>query len=130
MDLAAARSGIMYGMGMKPSSASILTALIVSQLSGRRYLESRMISIFTKSPQPSSLASLAMRTASSAFLAPEVLGRRVIPSGMLSRMFPSPGELALRTASVAISTPPFSITARVISRENFPEPRMNLDLNL
>ena len=34
-----------------------------------------MTSIFTKSPQPSSRESLAMRTASSAFLAPEVFGR-------------------------------------------------------
>ena len=41
-----------------------------------------MISIFTKSPQPSSLASLAIRTASSAFLAPEVLGRSVTPFGI------------------------------------------------
>ena len=130
MSLAAERSGIMYGMGMKPSSASIPTALMVSLLSGRRYLVSRMISILMKSPQPSSLARRAMRTASSALRAPDVFGRRVMPFGMWSRMFPSPSLLARLTASVAISTPPFSITALVMSRENLPEPRMNLELNL
>ena len=69
-------------MTTKPSFASVSVARMVSWLSGRRYLESRMISIFTKSPQPSSRASRAMRTASSAFRAPEVLGSRVTPSGM------------------------------------------------
>ncbi len=82
MLLAADRSGIMYGIGTKPSSARSLTAFMVSALSGRRYLLSRTTSIFIMSPQPSSLASLAMVKASSAFLAPEVLGRRVTPFGM------------------------------------------------
>ena len=127
MERAAVRSGIMYGMGMKSSLARSSTALMVSRLSGRRYLESRMISILMKSPQPSSLASLAILSASSASLAPEVLGRSVMPLGMWSRMLPSPVELALLTARVAICTPPFSMTARVMSRENFPEPSMNLD---
>ena len=57
-------------------------ARMVSWLSGSKYLESRMISTFTKLPQPSSRASRAMRTASSAFRAPEVLGSRVTPLGM------------------------------------------------
>ena len=130
MSRAAVRSGIMYGMGMKPSSASIPTALTVSLLSGRRYLVSRMISILMKSPQPSSLASLAMRTASSALLAPDVLGRRVMPSGMLSSTSPSPPAHARLTARVAISTPPSSMTLRVMSSENLPDPRMNLERNL
>ncbi len=79
---AAVRSGIMYGIGVKPSSANISTAFIVLALSGRRYRVSRTISILIMSPQPSSLASLAMVSASSAFLAPEVLGKSVTPSGM------------------------------------------------
>ena len=62
--------------------ARISVALMVSWLSGSRYLVSRMISIFTKSPQPSSRARRAMRTASSAFRAPEVLGSSVTPWGM------------------------------------------------
>ena len=82
MLLAADKSGIMYGIGTNPSSARSLTAFIVSALSGSRYLLSRTTSIFIMSPHPSSLASLAMVRASSAFLAPEVLGRRVTPLGI------------------------------------------------
>ena len=67
----------MYGSTTKPSLARISVARIVSLLSGSRYFESRMISILTKSPQPSALARCAMRTASSAVRAPEVLGSRV-----------------------------------------------------
>ena len=80
--LAVFRSGYMYGITTKPSFARISVAFTVSLLSGSRYLESRIISIFTKSPQPSSLASLAILTASSASRAPEVFGSRVTFSGI------------------------------------------------
>ena len=80
--LAAFKSGYIYGITTNPSFARISVALIVSWLSGRRYLLSRIISTFTKFPQPSSLAKRAILTASCAFLAPEVFGKRVTPSGI------------------------------------------------
>ena len=40
-----------------------------------------------------------------------------------------PPALARRRARVAISTPPFLITAFVISSENFPEPKIKRELN-
>ena len=80
--LATFRSGYIYGITIKPSLARISVALIVSWLSGSRYFESLITSIFTKSPQPHSLDSLAILTASSAFLAPDVFGRRVTPLGI------------------------------------------------
>jgi hypothetical protein len=67
---------------MNPSFARISVARIVSELSGSRYLVSLMTSIFTKSPQPSSRASRAIRTASAALRAPEVFGSSVIPGGI------------------------------------------------
>ena len=76
------RSGYMLGITTYPSLARISVAFTVSWLSGSRYLESRMISILMKSPQPSSRARWAIRTASSAFRAPEVLGSSVTPWGM------------------------------------------------
>ena len=72
----------MYGSTTNPSFASVSVARIVASLSGSRYFESRMISIFTKSPQPSSRARCAMRTASSAVRAPDVFGRSVTPFGI------------------------------------------------
>ena len=76
------RSGYIYGRTMKPSLASCSVARTVASLSGSRYFESRMISIFTKSPQPSSRARCAMRTASSAVRAPDVFGSSVTCFGM------------------------------------------------
>ena len=80
--LAVYKSGYIYGSTTNPSFARISVALTVSTLSGRRYLLSFIISILTKSPHPNSLAILAILTASSAFLAPEVLGSSVTPSGI------------------------------------------------
>ena len=72
----------MYGRTVKPSAASNFVARTVSSLSGRRYFASRMISTLMKSPQPSSRAMRAMRTASSAVRAPDVFGKSVTCSGM------------------------------------------------
>ena len=55
---------------------------MVSALSGNRYFESFIISTLTKSPHPNSRARRAIRTASSAFLAPDVLGSKVTPLGI------------------------------------------------
>ena len=79
---AAIRSGIIYGSTINPSSANIFVAFIVSELSGIRYCESLIISILIKSPHPASLAILAIFTASSAVLAPEVLGKSVMCLGI------------------------------------------------
>ena len=76
------KSGYIYGITTKPSFARISVAFTVSSLSGRRYFVSRIISILTKSPQPSSRAIRAMRTASFAFLAPDVFGKSVTPFGI------------------------------------------------
>ena len=55
--LAAFISGNIYGIGTKPSFAKASHAFIVSALSGKRNLESVIISILTSSPHPSSRAS-------------------------------------------------------------------------
>ena len=92
-------------------------------------MASCIISIFTKSPHPISRLSLAILTASSAFLAPEVLGRRVTPFGMKSRIFSLFSVLARLRASVIISAPPCSTAALIRFTLYFPEPNMNLLLN-
>ena len=126
---AAFRSGYIYGMTTNPSFAKISVARIVSWLSGSRYFESRMISTLTKSPQPNSLASLAMRTASFASLAPLVFGSNVTPFGIKSKIFSCSFVFALRTASVMISAPASLIAASIRFKEYFPEPRINRDRN-
>ena len=80
--LAVIKSGIIYGSTINPSSAKTFVAFIVSLLSGIRYLLSFIISIFIKSPHPASLAILAIFIASSAVLAPEVLGNSVMCFGI------------------------------------------------
>ena len=122
--LAAFKSGYIYGITIKPSFARISVALIVSQLSGSRYLESCIISILTKSPQPISRARRAMRTASSAFLAPDVFGSSVTPSGIQSRIFSLSLVLARLTASVIICAPASDTAARIKSRLYLPEPKI------
>ena len=122
------RSGYIYGMTMKPSFARISVARTVSQLSGSRYLLSRIISILTKSPQPHSRASRAMRTASSAVRAPEVFGSSVTPCGICSRML-SVLELARRSAIVIICAPASETAALMSSGEYLPEPRIKRDVN-
>ena len=98
-------------------------------MSGSRYLESRMISIFTKSPQPSSRANRAMRTASLALRAPDVFGSRVTPSGIWSRMLSPSALFARRTASVIISAPACCTAASISAIEYFPDPRIKREWN-
>ena len=123
------KSGYIYGITTNPSFARISVALIVSSLSGSRYFESRIISILTKFPHPSSRASLAIRTASSAFLAPLVLGSSVIPFGIKSRMFSCSFVFARRTARVIISAPASFTAASIRLSEYFPEPKIKRELN-
>ena len=48
--------------------------------------ESEITSILIQFPQPIAFANLAILTASSAFLAPEVLGSKITPSGIFANM--------------------------------------------
>ena len=123
------RSGYMYGSTTNPSFASISVAFTVSTLSGSRYLLSFIISTFTKSPHPSSLAMRAMRTASFASLAPEVFGSNVTLSGIKSRMFSFFFVLVRRTANVIICAPAFSTAALISSMEYFPDPKIKREEN-
>jgi ABC-type amino acid transport substrate-binding protein len=104
-------------------------AFTVSTLSGSRYLLSFIISTFTKSPHPSSLAMRAMRTASFASLAPEVFGSNVTLSGIKSRMFSFFFVLVRRTANVIICAPAFSTAALISSMEYFPDPKIKREEN-
>ena len=119
----------MYGSTTNPSFASISVAFTVSTLSGSRYLLSFIISTFTKSPHPSSLAMRAMRTASFASLAPEVFGSNVTLSGIKSRMFSFFFVLVRRTANVIICAPAFSTAALISSMEYFPDPKIKREEN-
>ena len=55
---------------------------MVSSLSGSKYLESDITSIFIQFPHPIALAILAILIASSALVAPEVLGSSITSLGI------------------------------------------------
>ena len=55
----------------------------------------------TKSPQPIARLNLAILTASSAFLAPDVFGSKVTPFGIKSKIFSLSFVFARRSASAA-----------------------------
>ena len=122
--LAAFRSGNIYGIGTKPSFAKASQAFIVSALSGKRNLESVMISILTSSPHPSSRASWAIRTASLAFLAPLVFGKSVTPFGIKSSIFRSLLSFMRLRARVRICAPASFMAESMSSCEYLPEPRI------
>src|SRR3989339_215562 len=114
---------------MNPSRASISVARMVSALSGRRYFWSLMTSTFIQSPQPMARERCAIRTASSAFRAPEVLGSSIFPSGMWRRILSAGrSKSTRRRATVMIS---HSAAARMAgmsaSSWYFPDPVMRRD---
>ena len=71
--------------------------------------------------------SLAMRTASSASLAPLVLGINIVSFGIESNIFSTSPPTARRKARVIISAPASSNTASIKSIENLPDPKINRD---
>ena len=115
---------------MKPSFANTSVALMVSPLCGNKYFESFIISTFTKSPQPVARDSRAMRIASSASLAPLVLGIKMVSFGIASKIFSTSPPTARRRAKVIISAPASSRTASIKSIENFPDPKINRECNV
>ena len=68
-----------------------------------------------------------MRTASSAVRAPDVLGSRVTPLGMKSKMLSCSLVLARRTASVIISAPAYLTALSIRLSEYLPEPSIKRD---
>ena len=67
--------------------------------------------------------------ASSAFLAPEVLGKRVVSLGIKSRMLSFAPASARRNAMVTIWAPASWTAASIKFTEYFPEPKMKREVN-